>query len=88
MDETILEEAARLTSGDRDGTYGPPADDYGRTAAMWSAILGIPVTAEQAILCMIAVKISRLCNSPEHRDSLVDLAGYARCYEKVRDRRT
>ena len=86
--ETILEEAARLTSGDRDGTYGHPYVDYTRTAQLWSGILGAEVTAEQAILCMIAVKLSRLCHSPGHRDSIVDIAGYARCYERVTDRRS
>jgi len=43
---------------------------------MWSAILGIDVTAEQVGLCMIAVKISRMCHAIKH-DSLVDIAGYA-----------
>ncbi len=85
--ETVLEEAARLTSGVRDGIYGHPFDDWTRTAKLFSGILGFPVTAEQAILCMCAVKISRLCASPGHRDSIVDLAGYARCYERVRERR-
>ena len=56
--ETILQEAQRLVYGARRETYGHPLDDYTRTATMWSAILGTTVTAEQAILCMIAVKIS------------------------------
>lgn len=85
--ETILDEAARLTSGDRDGTYGHPADDYGRTAMIFSAVLGVPVTAEQAILCMMGVKMSRLCHTTDHRDSVVDIAGYARCYERCLERR-
>lgn len=74
--ESILEEAHRLVYGDRQEAYGHPADDYGRTAQMWTAILGVPVTAKQAALCMCAVKISREVNSPR-RDNLVDLAGYA-----------
>lgn len=78
---TILEVAAQLTAGDRNESYGHPLDDYTRTAGMWSAFLGVEITAEQAQLMMCLVKISRLHNSPRHRDSLVDLAGYARTYE-------
>ena len=33
-----------------------------------------------------AVKIQRLVQTPDHRDSIVDIAGYARCYEKVLER--
>jgi len=78
---TILDEAHELTSGDRNDAYGHPADDYKRTAGMWSAWLGTEITALQAQMMMAMVKISRLRHSPEHRDSLVDLAGYARTYE-------
>ena len=87
MSETILDEAAWLTSGDRDGTYGHPFSDYTRTAKLWSGILGVDVSAEEAILCMIAVKMSRLCHTPGHHDSIVDIAGYARCYERVTNER-
>jgi len=72
----ILQEALDLTTGDRNESYGHPLDDFTRTAVMWSAILGAPVTAEQVGLCMCAVKISRQCHKPK-RDNLVDLAGYA-----------
>ena len=73
--KSILTEAQRLVHGARQEKYGHPADDFGRTAALWSAILGVPVTAKQAALCMVAVKLSRECN--EHsRDNLVDGAGY------------
>lgn len=76
VSETILQEAQRIVYGDRQVSYGHPADDFTRTALMWTAILGAPVTAKQAALCMAAVKISRECNKPA-RDNLVDLAGYA-----------
>jgi hypothetical protein len=80
--EDILSEAKRITSSDRIGTYGHPLDDYTRTAKIWSAILGTDVTPEQAILCMVGVKISRECNLHK-RDNLVDGAGYFQCIEKL-----
>lgn len=86
MAETVLREAERLVYGDRDGDYGHPLDDWNRTAAMWSAILGHEVTAELALMCMIAVKLSRECNRPK-RDNRTDIAGYAECIQRVVDER-
>lgn len=76
MSETILQEAQRLVHGDRQADYGHPLDDFTRTAAIWSAILGHHVTAEQVGLCMIGVKLSRQVNHPK-RDNMTDAAGYS-----------
>lgn len=35
---------------------------------------------------MICVKLARLIHSPDHVDSLVDIAGYARCACMIIDR--
>lgn len=85
ISETILEEAQRLVYGDRQAAYGHPADDFNRTALMWTAILGTAVDAKQAALCMCAVKISREVNAPK-RDNLVDLAGYAAVAARIEGR--
>ena len=83
-DMNILEEANQITSVDRHLDYGHPAQDFGRTAALWTTILGSPVTASQVALCMIALKISREVNAHK-RDNLVDIAGYARTMEMLTD---
>jgi hypothetical protein len=83
--EGILQEAIRITSGDRQKVYGHPSEDWTRTAKLWSAILGVEVTAQQCCLCMIAVKMSRLCKTPGHRDSIVDICGYSRCIELIHE---
>jgi len=78
-DRNILDEAKSLVHGDRGQDYGPPWTDFARTAKMWEVILGCHVDPHQVALCMIAVKMSRLVNRPEKRDSWVDIAGYAEC---------
>lgn len=84
-DETILEEASRLVDGPRGQNYGHPAEDFGRTAQIVSAILGVEVSAHQIPLLMMAVKLSRHTNKPK-RDNMVDIAGYARTAEMVAER--
>lgn len=78
--ESILQEAHRLTHGDRNATYAHPYDDYTCTAALFTALLGdqlkSPITAHQMALAMCCVKLSRESRVPK-RDNLVDLAGYA-----------
>ena len=81
--ESILEEADRLVSGDRNEAYGHPFDDFTRTGKLWAPILDLEeVTPEQVALCMAALKISRLTHKFK-RDSAVDLAGYAKCLSLV-----
>lgn len=76
--DEILEEATRLISGDREDDYGSARDNFTRTGQMWAAILGADdITAEQVALMLAALKISRLSQNTGHRDSWVDLAGYA-----------
>ena len=82
-DESILDEAKRITAGVRHDDYGHPCDDFDRTARMWTGLLagklrdGAEVTVMDVPLCMIAVKLAR--QSHRHkRDNLVDIAGYAR----------
>ena len=75
----LLREAERIVDGDRDAQYGNTRENFGRTAALWSAYLGVEITAEDYAAMMALVKVSRIRYSPEHRDSWVDLAGYAAC---------
>ena len=76
--DRVLERARYAISGPRQRDYGSPEPSFTRTGRMWAAILGVPeVTAEQVAACMIAVKLARLSESPNHRDSWDDIAGYA-----------
>ena len=75
--DEILDKAADLITARRDEMYGDPRTNHQRIADLWSVILGVQVDADEVILCMIAVKMSRLIKTPEHEDSWVDIAGYA-----------
>ena len=80
----ILQEADKITSGDRQEDYGSPLEDFTRVADLWSVILGKKVYANQVPLCMIALKMSREIHKHK-RDNLVDIAGYSRTLEKLQD---
>ncbi len=72
----ILDEANRLTHGDRDKNYGTPKVNHERIAALWSIVLETEISAAQVALCMAQVKVARLIESPEHLDSFIDAAAY------------
>jgi hypothetical protein len=72
----ILDHAAGIIA-DRRATYGDPAASMAIVAARWSVTLGRPVTPAEVMLCMIDLKLARLAHDPTHRDSVVDVIGYA-----------
>jgi hypothetical protein len=76
----ILQEADKITQGDRREAYGHPKEFYKRAAYAWSAVLGGRITPEQVALCMVAYKVVRQAINPR-RDNLTDIAGYARTIE-------
>lgn len=77
--EGIEQAARRLVRGDRNADYGPPTTDFSRTGRVWAALLGLeqPITPEMVALMMMGLKLSRLAQTPDHRDSRVDVIGYA-----------
>jgi hypothetical protein len=81
---TILDEAARVVE-QRSDNYDDPRANFRRIAGMWTALFGFEFTEEDVALAMICVKLSRLKHTPGHTDSLVDIAGYARAYERLHE---
>ena len=85
---TVLEEAADITTNDRQRYYGHPKYNHGNTADMWSAYLNRkygfegPLDARDVCMMMVLLKVSRDANSPK-RDNLVDICGYTRNAEQV-----
>ena len=80
----LVEEAVRLVHGDRDADYGSPIEDFTRTAALWSGILGHPVTAQDVALCMVCVKLSRQVHKSK-QDNLTDSIGYLLCLHWINE---
>ena len=82
--DNILEEALNITRGSRNASYGPPDQDFRRTAGMWSALFasklrdGVTFEPRDVALAMILLKTSRETHQRK-RDNWVDIAGYARC---------
>ena len=91
----LLQEAMQITAVDRNKEYGNPEDNFQNIANYWNVYLTtipkqgniLPLTSQDVAHLMILMKLARLNTNPSHRDSLVDLAGYAACGEDCRARR-
>jgi hypothetical protein len=74
--EMFLKHAANIVS-ERRTQYGEAKIAMADLATRWSVTLGQPVTPQQAVLCLIDLKLARLAHDPAHEDSAVDVCGYA-----------
>jgi len=89
--KSILQEAQEIIYGDREKTYGSPDKNLATISEYWSTYLskkyGDPVELDVNDVCvmMALLKLSRLGNSPDHRDSKVDTAGYIALMQRVQD---
>lgn len=72
----LLQHALTIVE-ERGQSYGDAAILFNQIAKRWSLTLGVDVSAEQVVLCMLDLKLARLSNDPTHIDSMVDVAGYA-----------
>ena len=82
-DPTLLQEADSIIKGERQESYGKAFESFTRIGKLWEQVLGIPVSPEQVALCLVQLKVSRAVSSPMHRDSWLDIAGYAGCWELI-----
>lgn len=97
--EAIAAKAVKIVNGTRRGAYGTPESNFGRIATLWNAylvargILPPEVLADPAgknglvegdvAAMMRLMKEARLIETPDHRDSFVDIVGYALCGAEV-----
>lgn len=71
---------------ERGAVYGHPADDFAKVAQMAEGIRFCKDPRIKHALYMILVKVARLAETPDHVDSIVDIAGYARTIAMIVDR--
>lgn len=84
----ILQEADKITSGDRRKAYGDANKSLVNLANAWNNYLqtrgivveGRSISADDVAMLMIILKVYRNAAKPQ-RDNLVDIAGYARVAE-------
>lgn len=82
---TVLDKAKDLIYGDRVNDYGKTSDNFKNICVGWEIIFKDGFTPERVGLAMAWLKICRASNDNcEKEDSLVDLAGYAGCIEKIK----
>ena len=84
VEESVLEEALRLVTGDRGAHYGPPIEDGRRVCGIMNSLGyrgpdGRELQPHDWAVFLIAVKMSRIVVTPNKRDHWVDIPGYAQC---------
>lgn len=85
---SILDQAAKITSKDRQEKYGHPADNFNNIADSWNTYLNArpepqaEVNARDVGMMMILLKVMRDAHMIDI-DDLIDIAGYARCIEML-----
>lgn len=83
----IADEAKRVVSGARRAAYGTPENNFEKIARFWTAYLintgkiradadHTHIWASDVSPMMRLMKEARLCETPDHYDSHVDLVGY------------
>lgn len=77
MNKNQLLDACKVALNSRGQHYGKVLENHNRIAKIWSIILGSEVTEEQVALMMVGLKVARLIETPDHQDSILDIAGYA-----------
>jgi hypothetical protein len=83
---SVLKEANKIIYGDREKTYGKPSKNLDTIAKMWNAYINAvdkrDLNAKDVACLMVLLKTARLANQPDHRDSIVDICGYAALIER------
>ena len=93
--EIVLDAAKQCVVNDRQKNYGTPESNFETIAAYWNTYLKsigfnlatsakvgdyiYGLSATDVAVMMSLMKHSRLATSPNHRDSWIDIAGYAAC---------
>ena len=80
----LLDECAQILS-QRGSVYGSSRSNHERISELWSAYYGSYISPMQVSLMQLLVKVSRLSETPNHKDSVKDIIGYAAIYSELHD---
>jgi len=89
----LLQKAHETITGQRQQDYGDKLQNFSQIAMLFQGVLATKlqssakITPEDVALLMMQVKIARLAKSPNHKDSILDVAGYAGCYDILQEER-
>ena len=73
----ILNRASVLVQGQREKDYGDKKENHNNIAKIWSAYLGISVTAHDVALMMVLLKMARTKLGQVSRDTYIDMSAYS-----------
>ena len=79
--------ALQQVTQERGKDYGHPLDDFRRVSLIKWAVSECRDDEVRHALEMIGVKMARLVETPDHLDSVIDIAGYARTIAMIHDER-
>jgi hypothetical protein len=86
--DTFDNQLSGIVNRERQQEYGHPLGHFTRSATMKAQVQSCPDLALKHALEMILDKVARLAHNPEHFDSWLDIAGYARTACMVLDARS
>ena len=86
--KNVLELANEAVNGERAENYGDQLTNFTNIADRMTITLRekliAPITPQEVALLMLDVKLARLVKTGgQHRDSIIDIAGYALCLDVV-----
>jgi Domain of unknown function (DUF6378) len=73
----VCHRAGKLVGGERARQHGDALAAHANVAVLWSAYLGVPISARDAALMMVLLKVARTKTGAFNLDDYVDAAGYA-----------
>jgi hypothetical protein len=78
----LLDECANILT-DRGAIYGSSTSNHERISELWSAYYGDYISPMQVSIMQLLVKVSRLAETANHKDSVKDIIGYAVIYNEL-----
>jgi len=80
---SILAEAAKIVTTDREQQYGSPEDNFGLAARYWTILFDKHISAHGVAMAMTLLKMARIQSGQVKPDNYVDGCGYLACGAEI-----